>query len=372
VRPIPRLSVLLPVHNGYPYLPAAVESILAQSFRDFEFLVIDDGSTDETSKFLSALSDCRVHYNRLEKVGLPAALNYGLNKARTSLIARMDADDVCESERLQHQVGFLDRHQESVIVGCQSTVIDPNDDVNGERHFPVEDMAIRWQMAFGCPFQHPGVMYRREAVLAAGAYRKEEYPADDYGLWTRLAKLGQMANLDRKLLKYRVHPKSISLSLTADQTEHCSRIAADYACAISPIDHSAFRDLYHFLASGSCPPGRGAQLEVAFTTWRKLFVATNADSGLGYWMSHVQRRLRWHCLERAKRGIMRPADFVHWLRMASRFDPENGTLRSIAWRALRKISGSAGFQRNSTTPSRTVENVLGVGRAGGEQTCPHG
>src|SRR5438477_491801 len=119
----PRISVVLPVHNGMPFLPQAVDSILAQSFPAFELNVIDDGSTDDTPAYLRAQSDRRIHYHRLEKVGFSEALNYGIGCSSAPLIARMDGDDVAEPQRFSQQLQYLEHDRLCILVGCQSTVI---------------------------------------------------------------------------------------------------------------------------------------------------------------------------------------------------------------------------------------------------------
>lgn len=341
----PKVSVLMAVRNGMPYLPRTIESILAQELADFELLVVDDGSTDGTGECVGGLRDQRIQYHRVGRVGFCEALNYGLHRARTPLVARIDADDLAYPARLARQYEYLNAHPRCVVVGCQTDEIDPEDRVVGKRTFPLSDAAIRWQMAFGCPLLHPSVMYRRDEVIAVGGYKPGTWPAEDYDLWVRLSERGTMANLPETLMRYRLRPESVTLSRAGEQVALCSRIAAAYASRICPeIDRAAVADLYHFFSDGRDPQETGFEaMLAAFQSIRDHFLQAAAPSDeLRERIAAVQQVLRWYCLERAQRAWRRPLRAWGWLRLAGQFDPDNGSLRSMLGRRLRKWTSRIG------------------------------
>lgn len=334
--PTPLVSVVLPVRNGMPYLREAVHSILGQTLKSFELLAIDDGSTDDTARFLLAIGDTRVRYLRLAGSGICDALNCGLRQAQAPFVARMDADDIAEPQRLEKQIAFLQARPEVGIVGCQSLEIDFQGKPLKERRFPVRDDAIRWQMAFGCPLQHPAVMYRPAEVVRAGGYQSRDLPTDDFGLWVRMIGNCKFANLPDRLLQYRIHATSVTTTRLAEMKQRCSALAASYVASVdNSIDSAAFAALYRFVSDGILPVEACIEdLVLAFLRWRSHFTSAHSGSDLKNWMTHIQQRLRWHCLEHAARCRWNPVAAWRWVRLAGRFDPENGTLSRIAKRAL--------------------------------------
>jgi glycosyltransferase involved in cell wall biosynthesis len=209
----PAISVIMSVHNGEQYLAEAVESILAQTLGDFEFIIIDDGSTDNTPTLLREYqaADGRIcivtHANR----GLTKALNEAIHLARAPLLARMDADDISLPNRFERQVAFLRAHPMVVCVGADHELIDgggrlltvlrqPSDNAT------VQTLALQGRIAI-C---HPVVMMRRQAVIEAGGYDEQFAVAQDLDLWLRLGEVGELANIPEVLLKYRQHAESVS------------------------------------------------------------------------------------------------------------------------------------------------------------------
>lgn len=210
---MPTVSVLMPVHNAARYLVEAVQSILGQSFTDFEFLIIDDGSTDRSRAILEqyAARDQRIRLTSRPNTGYAVALNELLRLARGELLARMDADDVAVPERLARQVGYLRAHPDVVCVGTAVRFIDSagrylRDAHAGMDHETIEERAL----AGDCPLNHPSVMMRRAAVEAVGGYHVEFEPAEDLDLWLRLGEVGRLTNLGEVLMSYRQHPGSFS------------------------------------------------------------------------------------------------------------------------------------------------------------------
>lgn len=216
----PAVSVAMSVFNGQAFLREAVESILAQTFTDFEFIIIDDGSTDKTAEILSqyAKRDGRVRVVSQENRGRAESLNRGIELARAPLIARMDADDISLPHRLKEQVDCLKDHPEVGLLGGAYERIDADGRARGIARFPVSDSEIRTVMLQDNPICHPAVMMRKEVALACGGYRKQLLDADDYDLWLRIAEHTQLANLDQIILKYRIHRRQASTQNTKHQT----------------------------------------------------------------------------------------------------------------------------------------------------------
>src|SRR6056297_3326515 len=336
----PQVSVVMPVRDGLPFLPAAITSLLRQRFDAFELLVIDDGSQDGTAAYLETCQDPRIRvFHQDRPQGVAAALNRGLHHARAPLIARMDADDVAHPDRLVEQATYLRQHPDCVIVGCQAEDIDEQGRPLGIRNFPQSDAAIRWQLAWGCPFLHPGVVFRRTAVERVGGYG-EEPTTQDYALWTRLAGCGEMANLAAPLMQYRVHAGAVTLQKREQQVAISAAVASRYAATVASPPASHFHALFLFLFDGRDSGRPLGEFAETFAAYRQRF-AGDADPALRQWRAHTQRRLRWHCLERIA-ARRQPIEALQILRLIGRFDPEAGTLSQLAFRAGKQVFSSRG------------------------------
>jgi glycosyltransferase involved in cell wall biosynthesis len=224
MRQILPITVLLSTYNDAQFLPEAIESILAQSFGDFELLIIDDGSTDGTADWLARLHDQRVRVlrNRINR-GLTFSLNRGLDAARGRYVARMDADDVAEPERLAVQFAFMEANRDVGIVGSSRTLVDERGRFIAEARATEEDLAIRWKCLLGSPFAHPTVMLRRSVIERHGLRYREVPRAEDYDLWPRLLAHTRGANLPEPLLRYRLRERSMQSK--SDQLARHDRIA---------------------------------------------------------------------------------------------------------------------------------------------------
>ena len=203
----PLVSVLLAVHNGEPYLRAALESALRQTVDDLELLVVDDGSTDTTPDVLAALDDRRVRVLRNdEQLGLAASLNRGLEEARGRFVARLDADDVALPRRLERQVAWMHANPETVVLGSAVCAIDDNGTPGAVHVMPTTPAAVRWHLLFSSPFFHPAVLVDRNHVERHGLrYDPSFSESEDYDLWARALAIGEGANLPEALVLYRVH-----------------------------------------------------------------------------------------------------------------------------------------------------------------------
>lgn len=208
-----RVSVLMPVYNGERYLREAVESILDQTFADFEFVIVDDGSTDNTWQILQgyAANEPRIVLVRNENnIGLARSLNKGLGLARGEYIARMDADDVSLPERLAAQVSLLDEYPQVGVVGCAMQMIDADGSPMGIVRHPIAHNFILWTLCFHTSFAHPTVVFRKAVVERVGGYDDALLANQDRDLWQRLSSVTHFANLPDVFLLYRIHPSSIS------------------------------------------------------------------------------------------------------------------------------------------------------------------
>jgi glycosyltransferase involved in cell wall biosynthesis len=204
------VSVVLPVRDGERFLAEALESILRQTYADLEVVVVDDGSTDGTADVLAGFRDERLRVVRQEPAGLVAALQRGVAEARAPLIARMDADDVSEPERLERQVELLGRRPRVGMVATWVAVIDEEGrelrrEVQPSAH---EDLARR--LLLRNPFQHGSVLLRRDALEAVGGYRADYGANEDYDLWRRLTRSWELACVPEVLYRYRVHAGAVT------------------------------------------------------------------------------------------------------------------------------------------------------------------
>lgn len=209
----PRVSILLPVYNCERYVRLAVESLLAQTFADFELIVIDDGSTDRSKAILESLAtrDARIRLVSRPNTGLTVALNEALALATAPLIARMDGDDVSMPERLAKQVAFMNANPDVVLLGAQIETIDPYGVPLEAPMFPLDHASLERELltANGWVICHPVAMMRRSAIDRVGGYHAEFNIVEDLELWLRLAEVGRIANVPERLLQYRQHLTSI-------------------------------------------------------------------------------------------------------------------------------------------------------------------
>ena len=217
----PTVSVIMPVYNGAAYVAQAVESILAQTWRDYEFIIIDDGSTDRSRPLLEkfARQDARIRLTSRPNTGIVGALNEALAQARGGLVARMDADDVSMPDRLARQVEFMRSHPEVVAAGARVRGIDPCGCELFRSEHKLEHAEIDAELlkGVGWAIVHPAAMMRREAVERIGRYRAEFQWVEDLDLFLRLGEIGKLANLPDELLYYRQHTESVNRTRAAEQ-----------------------------------------------------------------------------------------------------------------------------------------------------------
>ena len=218
------VSVVMGAYNADSYIKAAVDSILGQSFTDFEFIIINDGSTDKTGKILANYKDKRIRVISQDNQGLVASLNTGIKMASGKYIARQDADDISEPTRLEKQIDLLQSSNKLVVAGSSIKVMDMGGKIMHEHRVLLNNPELKQELLIRSPFAHGSVIMQKDAVTKAGGYLKSEWPAEDYGLWLRMAEFGNFANLDEPLYIYRENVAGISAVNTSFQHEKVSKL----------------------------------------------------------------------------------------------------------------------------------------------------
>jgi len=223
----PKVTVLMPVHNGEQHIREAIDSILKQSFTDFEFLIIDDGSTDGSTAIVKSYEDPRIRLiANPANQGTVHVLNQGISEAKGTYIARMDADDISLPTRLSKQVGFMDNHPEIGISGTAMRLI-KNGKLKNTRTLPETDEELKIQLLFSTCFFHPTVILRTE-LAKAHPYPDNLVYTQDYNYWTKLAPLTRFANLSETLLYFREHEGQTSTRKADLQITNARRIRSNY------------------------------------------------------------------------------------------------------------------------------------------------
>ena len=208
----PLVSVLLPVYNGAADVEQAIESILKQTFADYELIIINDGSKDDSAQVLERLPDPRIRLFHQDNAGLAATLNRGISLARGRYIARQDQDDLSHPERLERQAAFMEANPDYGLLGTWAQIWIGNQPTDRAHDHPADHAALSFELLFNNPFVHSSVMLRKTAVEAVGGYTTDpaRQPPEDYELWSRMARYARAANLPERLLVYREVPSSMS------------------------------------------------------------------------------------------------------------------------------------------------------------------
>ena len=236
---MPLITLVTSVYNGETYLKECVDSILNQTFQDFEYIILNNGSTDGTARILAQYNDPRFRIIRQENLGIARSLNKGIRMANSELIARLDADDFSNPNRLEKQINFMNQHPEIVLCGSQFKVLLGKDYIDYPTH------ALKSMSCFN-PFAHSTVVFRKAAFIKSGGYREKFKFGQDYDLWSRLLDFGEAFILKDELSTIRLSEQSTS-SINSKELRIESLL----------IRWSAFRKfggnhgetLYHFLKS---------------------------------------------------------------------------------------------------------------------------
>jgi len=211
---VPEVSILMTVLNGGKYIKQTIESVLNQSFGEFEFIIIDDGSTDNTKDIIASFKDPRIIYIYQENAGVAAASNKGLSMAKGRYIARIDADDLCMNNRIRLQYDFLEKNPDYVLCGSTAEMMDMDGNYIFTSRLPQHDEDIRKVLERENCFVHSSSFFRKEAALKTGGYHEMlRLYFNDYIFLYQISRLGKVMNFSQPLVRYRMVPSSISLKI---------------------------------------------------------------------------------------------------------------------------------------------------------------
>ncbi len=282
----PRISCLIPIYNGEAFLEAALDSLITQTFQDFEIIAVDDGSTDKTAAILARYAESEPRLRILSKPngGIVSALNHGLAACRGAFVARMDCDDLAVPERFSIQLEAFANRADAVAIGGLIQHIDDVGAVHGVPSSPsrVEATDLSSFPPVVANVQHSAGMFRRDAMEAIGGYRSTFPHAEDYDLYLRLAQHGRFFNPDKLVLYYRVHSSSLSMrNLERQETSAVlAEISAYARRAGLPDPGDAGEPLgiddYARVVATLCP-AETIRRYIAFRLWRRIAGAGGAD-----------------------------------------------------------------------------------------------
>jgi tetratricopeptide (TPR) repeat protein len=358
----PIVSVVMSVFNGERFVSEAVDSILNQTFRDFEFIIIDDGSTDGTADILARYqkADPRVVVHHHPNKGQVPSLNIGCGLARGRYIARIDADDIALPERLERQIDYLEQNPQVALLGSSIRNIDETGRHLSTWPLPTGDKEIKERL-FGfqdIPFCHVTLVFRREAFRAVNGYRTAFAPAEDYDLWLRMAERWQLANLPEPLVKVRRRAQSLSFRSARQQV--ISRLVAWSVSAIrraggsDPIcqEEPVSRDLVRSL--GVSDAVFEESLMGAYRYWIDVMLQASDKAGALRVMREALESESW-------RHINKSIVANTWLEVARIYSEQGRYLRSmsavaralatrpvIAGRPIKRVANRLGLLNNGT------------------------
>lgn len=226
----PKITVVMPVYNAAGHLREAVDSILGQTFGDFELIIINDGSADATASILKRYAelDSRIRLHHQEKHGLVSALNRGCALARGQYIARMDADDISLPHRFERQLEYMEKHPQIGVLGTWICNIDENGAVKRAWRPPTNPKLLRWTHFFGVCVSHPTVLMRREVVVKLDFYRQGADHIEDVDLWLRASSITEFGNVPEILFKYRTWHGSVSQTKWVSARESHVRLLTSF------------------------------------------------------------------------------------------------------------------------------------------------
>jgi hypothetical protein len=230
----PRISVVLPVYNGAADIQKAVDSVLAQTFGDYELIIINDGSKDNSAQLLDALQDPRIRLFHQDNMGLAGTLNRGIGLARGQYIARQDQDDLSHPERFARQLAFMEANPECGLLGTAAQIWVGDQATERAHDHPTDHGSLSFELLFNNPFVHSSIMMRKSVVDAVGGYTTDpaRQPPEDYELWSRMARAARVANVPERLLVYREVPASMSRTGPNPFLERLVLICAENVSAV--------------------------------------------------------------------------------------------------------------------------------------------
>lgn len=206
----PIISVILPIYNAELFLAESIDSILNQTYQNFELILLNDGSTDNSEKICLSYADSRIRYYKHANMGLAATLNKGIELSNGKYIARQDNDDISMPNRLEKQLNYLKQHPQVVLLGTRALIFSDKYPNYGQHNHPTSSAILKFDLLFDNPFVHSSVMFSKELVQSIGGYSLNRDYYEDHHLWSALAFKGKVANLAEHLVKYRHHEKGLS------------------------------------------------------------------------------------------------------------------------------------------------------------------
>lgn len=242
----PLVSVLMPVFNAEKYLIEAIQSIINQTYQNFEFIIVDDCSSDGSKEIIKKFTDNRIKLiEKTSNSGISETLNVGIKEAKGKYIARMDADDISHPKRIEKQVAFLERNSKYVVCGSNYYLINNNFNVK----LPEENEAIKVELLKSCCIGHPTVVLKTSVLKKYNFfYKKESEPTEDYNLWIELIKKGKFYNLQESLLGYRIHDAQITKQKKIIQDKLSFNTSINYLTSffknVSTIDLQLLKNIY--------------------------------------------------------------------------------------------------------------------------------
>lgn len=269
----PLVTVVMAVHNNVDFIDEALTSLLRQSWRNLEIIIVLDAPTDGTDRAIAGFEDQRLRVIKNERnVGQTASLKRGFQEAKGDYIARLDGDDIALPGRIEKQVHFLESHPNVGLLGGGGEVIDASGQYLGSLRWPETDLQIRWMSLLANPFGHPTVMLRRDVLDRHGFNYDEAYEsAQDYDLWTRIMVSTQVANLAEPLILYRVHGDSVTTKKRVTQLRNHDAIALRTIRQHLPefaIGPALISDMREFFVGGTgCAKSFPRSHQIELITW---------------------------------------------------------------------------------------------------------
>ena len=271
------ISVVMSVYNGSKFLKFAIKSILDQTFTDFEFIIVNDRSTDSSRSIIEAFRDKRIRIiDNIKNIGLTKSLNVGIEQAKGEYIARMDADDISLNSRLSTQYGFLNKYNEFGVVGSSVNIINDRGKVESSKYRPKREEDIKFYLIKNNPFIHSSVLIRKECFDTLGYYDESYTYSQDYELWSRFSVKYKMFNFGKIFHHWRRHPGGISSTKTGTQGQFARCIALKYIKSISSNACTLEDSVIHSLRLGKYNNRREKVDRVVEDVLRKFPYSNNA------------------------------------------------------------------------------------------------
>ena len=223
------ISIILPVFNCEKYIDKSINSILNQSYRNFELIIINDGSTDKSENIIKSFRDKRIRYYSQENQGLAKSINQGIKLARHEYIARQDADDISLPQRLEKQITYLQSNPNCNLLGTWAKIINEDKITNRYLIHPSTNSGCVYKLLFDCCFTHTSVMIRKSIFKEVGTFNEnnDKVPPEDYEMWSRIAKKSNVANIPEVLVYFREHSSSMSYNKPLKLRYNAAKISID-------------------------------------------------------------------------------------------------------------------------------------------------